>query len=956
MNDIVLSSLLNLFALFEAGRTGNDTERLLSEHFANHLGLKDVRHPLDFYRSMRDYYESLPGIDKASVCGKVASRLRARVPAREMTLVVLRFMEFRYLNGDRDTEDFRTIADKFEIGDDVFGDMLVFAGGAGESESVKTIAYGGGTVTTLLFKEFDTLLFSYRGEGQVRYNDIPVLNGSFLVWQRSGVVKFQGERPLYYFNARKAYNPQGKKSTQLKLRGNEIEFRYGKESVGIHNFSFNLYEGELVAIMGGSGTGKTTLLSLLNGSIRPQSGRITINGHGIDEPAAKALIGYVPQDDLLIGNLTVYQNLYYTARLCFDGLSEKLIDEKVLSMLHDLGLEAVKDLKVGTPIDKYISGGQRKRLNVALELVREPDVLFLDEPTSGLSSSDSLAVMDLLREQVYKGRLIVVNIHQPSSAIFKMFDRLWILDVGGYPIYDGNPIEALTYFKRAAGYVDDQTSVCPMCGNVDSETILSIVGEKVIDNDGLISDKRKRSPQEWHELYLKTAPKTKDKVEELPRTVQKKPSVLKQMWIYFVRNAKTKFSDRQWLLVSLLEAPVLALVCSLMTRFSPPGGYTLMDNKNFVSYLFMAVIVVTFLGMSGSAEEIIKDRALLKREKFLGLSNASYIWSKIAFMALVSFVQCLLFIAVGNCVMEVRCLFGEFLLILFCTEMLAALTGLLLSQWFRSVVAIYITIPILLVPQILLCGLVVKFPDLAPDSRTANVPVIGDVIPSRWAFEALAVTTFSDNDYEKYVFDSDKAKYEARYYEMAYLRELRSQLAIVQSRTQNGEPSQANLDVVRKSLPRLLDVAGMEPYGGEYSYGALKNLLDSAAKKLSRKSVEAGRASDRAVESLLADMGMENVLRLKQQNFNLQLERLLVDSESESMLRISGGYIVPQAGYVYLDPATRNGRAPFFSSCKIVGDLKVKTLWFNIAVLLLMCGCNAVLLMLNLPGRIFRKN
>lgn len=956
MNDIILSGLLNFFALFNAGRARNNSERILSEYLIHHFGLKDVQQPLNFYRNLLDYYESVSEMDRASVCEKIVCRIRNRVSPKERVLLVLRFMEIRLSNDDCDTDDFRTIADKFEIGEAVFNDLLVFVSGLGKSEYVRTIEYGDGTVSTLLLKEFDTLLFSYRGNDQVRYNDIPVVNGSFLVWQHSGVIKFHDSSPLFYFNAMDAFSSTSAKSERLKLSGNEIEFRYGKGDEGIHNFTFNLYGGELVAIMGGSGTGKTTLLSILNGSIRPQGGRIAINGHCIEELAAKTLIGFVPQDDLLIDNLTVYQNLYYTARLCFDGYSEKMIDDKVLSMLHDLGLEAAKDLKAGSPIDKYISGGQRKRLNIALELIREPNVLFLDEPTSGLSSSDSKAVMDLLQEQVYKGRLVVVNIHQPSSEIFKMFDRLWILDVGGYPIYDGNPIEALTYFKRAAGYVDDQMSVCPKCGNIDSETILSIVGEKIIDNNGQVLDKRKWSPQEWHELYLKTVKKIKEYEEELPRTRQKKPSAYKQMWVYFIRNVKTKFSDRQWLLVSLLEAPILALICSFMTRFSPPGGYTLMDNRNFVSYLFMAIIVVTFLGMSGSAEEIIKDRPLLKREKFLGLSNGSYVWSKILFMALVSFVQCVLFIAVGNSVMEVRCLFGVWLMILFCTEMLAALAGLLLSQCFKSVVAIYITIPILLIPQILLCGLVVKFPDLAPNSHTANVPVIGEIIPSRWAFEALAVTMFTDNDYEKYVFDSEKVKYETRYYEMAYLRELRSQLAIMQDRDRKGEPSQDNLDVIRKSLPRLLCVADMKPYSGDFSSDALEILLDSAAKNLSRKSAKAGRISERSIESLLMDVGKENVLRLKQQNFNLQLERQLANSEAEEMFRISDGYIVPQAGYVYLDPMTDNGRAPFFSSCKIIGSVKVKTLWFNVAVLLLMCGCSGALLLLNLPGRFFKRD
>ena len=214
------------------------------------------------------------------------------------------------------------------------------------------------------------------------------------------------------------------KTEEVEFCGRNINFRFPNSDNGMHDLSFTLRNGELLAIMGGSGTGKTTLLSLLNGTLKPQEGSITINGHDISEPEAKALIGYVPQDDLLIEELTVYQNLWFTAKLCFEGMNEEQLDKRVMKTLKDLGLDAAKNLKVGSAINKFISGGQRKRLNIALELIREPAVLFLDEPTSGLSSADTEKVINLLKEQTQKGKLIIVNIHQPSSDVYKLFDRL----------------------------------------------------------------------------------------------------------------------------------------------------------------------------------------------------------------------------------------------------------------------------------------------------------------------------------------------------------------------------------------------------------------------------------------------------------------------------------------------------------------------------------------------------
>ena len=158
-----------------------------------------------------------------------------------------------------------------------------------------------------------------------------------------------------------------------------------------------------------------------------------------DRKKTEGLIGYVPQDDLLMENLTVSQNLFYNSKLVFGDWSDEKIQAKAEQLLQSMGLYEAKDLKVGDALANIISGGQRKRLNIALELIREPGVLFVDEPTSGLSSRDSENVMDLLKQLSISGKLVFVVIHQPSSDIFKMFDKLLILDIGGYPIYFGNP-------------------------------------------------------------------------------------------------------------------------------------------------------------------------------------------------------------------------------------------------------------------------------------------------------------------------------------------------------------------------------------------------------------------------------------------------------------------------------------------------------------------------------------
>ena len=962
MTDIILSSFISLFALF--GKEEQVDERwakdMLISYLRRHFGIRNTDLYVDLYSDMRMAYEMTDDLNTQETVSGICSNLHGKIRTSEEALLLLRLMEFCGGNGIQSVEMFDTMAAHFHIPERQYRNFFDFVNNC-ETEYVKLHHLAGfeGVLKTLYDTETGLLLFSYDGQDKVLLNDIPILPGAYQVWLQSSVLKGMNSNPVYYSSIIACYQKEHDTTQTVTFCGRDINFRFPNSDNGMHDLSFTLRNGELLAIMGGSGTGKTTLLSLLNGTLTPQQGTITINGHSITEPAAKALIGFVPQDDLLIEELTVYQNLWYTAKFCFEGMSDEDLDRRVMKTLKDLGLDAAKDLKVGSPIHKFISGGQRKRLNIALELIREPAVLFLDEPTSGLSSADTEKVINLLKEQTLKGKLIVVNIHQPSSDVYKLFDRLWLLDKGGYPVYDGNPIDAVTYFKEAANYADAETSACPTCGNVNPEIVLNIIDEKALNSSGELSDERKTTPQEWHELYLKVQAKKGVEpvaVSAVPPSDQKKPGALKQFGIFLGRTIRTKITNTQYMAIALLQAPLLALVCGYLTRFAPPEGYSVMNNKNLVSYFFMAVIVATFTGMSGSAEEIFKDRALLKRERFLHLSYGSYIWSKIIFMGALSLVQTLLFILVGNTMMGIQGLFTTWWLILFVTAFLANLTGLLLSQCLSSIVAIYISIPMLLIPQILLCGLVVSFSDLTPKSTTGNVPLVGNLIPSRWAYEALAVSSFTDNAYEKEFFEVDRQKYENQFYNMGYLYELQSQLQTLRDEQKNHKPVDPNhIEVIRDNLPRVTAFCGIQPYQGAYDYQSLYNYMQEAEKNLTKRSNKLALERDAIMSKLLRTAGKDGVLQLKRDNYNLKLEDCVVGADQHSMVDVIDNCIVPRTGLIFLTPFTSCGNAPFYSSEKVVGSWHIKTLWFNISIMLLMSILCIVLLLTDCPGKYVRK-
>lgn len=963
ITDTLISGLTNLFALF--GATKNVDEKYakttLWDYLTRHFGIRDVSIYMALYDDLRELYGMSPDLDKDAIIDGICMNFANQLHAEEQALILLRLMEFcdtRKTKFDRDEYVFRGIAKRFGIDDELYNDFCCFIEDK-ESDHVSIQRFDklDGYITVLWLHGYNKLVFTYHGKDRLTMDDVPVMNGMYQTWTQSGVVKVRttGLR-IYYSTAFQPYADEHGNET-IEFCGRHVDFRFPNSDNGMHDFSFTLSSGQLLAIMGGSGTGKTTLLSLLNGNLKPQSGTITINGHAIDEPESKALIGFVPQDDLLVEELTVFENLMFTARLCFEGMSAEEMHRRVMDTLSNLGLLPIKDLKVGSPLQKTISGGQRKRLNIALELIREPAVLFLDEPTSGLSSSDTEKVINLLKELTYKGKLVVVNIHQPSSDVYKMFDRLWLLDKGGYPVFDGNPIDAVTYFKTKANYADADSSTCPKCGNVNPEIVLNIIDEKAFDGSGQLTDERKVSPQEWNRMYMETLgdmpePEQKD----VPHTDQKKPGALRQFLIYMQRNYCTKITNLQYILISLLEAPVLAAICAMLTHYAPQEGYTVLDNKNMVSYLFMAVIVAVFIGMSGSAEEIIKDRLLLKREKFLSLSYGSYISSKIMFMAISVLVQTFLFVLVGNAIMGLYDLFFVWWAVLFVVAFLSGLIGLLLSQCLNSIVAIYISIPLLLIPQILLCGVVVNFSDLSPRSTTGNVPLVGNLIPSRWAYEALAVSQFKDNEHMKDVFEKQKEKYETMYYRNVFLYEVQSQLEMMNDEKCNGKAVlPEHMDVIRKALPTVAEVTGMKLYAGNYDYATLRQYTDVADSILAERGNKATLDEDRIITKRLQTLGKDEVKQIKRDRYNLQLENFVVNAETQHTHDIVDGYIVPRMGYVYLTPKSNWGSAPFYSSSKIVAGKQMPTLWFNMMVLILYSCLLMALLYSDCPGRYMRK-
>jgi len=260
----------------------------------------------------------------------------------------------------------------------------------------------------------DLYFLKYTGQEYLFLNGMAINNKRIYIFANVSTVKLPKGKPIYYSDVAAHYRADIT-SNKISYEIKNIEFKFPNGNIGLRDISYSEGHGKLIGIMGASGAGKTTLLDVLCGIVSPSKGEVLINGINLhtEKEKIEGIIGLIPQDDLLIEELTVFENLYYNAKLCFKNKSEEELNELVDKTLLNLGLLDRKDLKVGSTMNKTISGGQRKRLNIALELIREPSILFVDEPTSGLSSNDSENVMDLLRELTLNGKLIFVVIYQP---------------------------------------------------------------------------------------------------------------------------------------------------------------------------------------------------------------------------------------------------------------------------------------------------------------------------------------------------------------------------------------------------------------------------------------------------------------------------------------------------------------------------------------------------------------
>lgn len=1015
MSESILKALMQLFAIIAASKAQAEQNNIVETFLRHELSQELVDEYLDVYNGFYNQYRGKQTTDskrkKAVSLSStkilvICNVINKELVQRQKIIVLVRLLEFISYNceeaSQQELEFVQTVAENIFISDEEYRTILDFVFYSSKKlpdgdnillidnqpsapkGSLSKHIYSEnltGQIIVFAVKSVNMHLFVFRGikelllNGQVlNPNRVHVLSAGSSI--RGGKIK-----PIYYSDIVSTYN-YDKTKANIVFEVNRLEYKFNNGAVGLHSMSFLEKSGKIVGIMGASGAGKTTLLNVLNGNLKPSSGEVLVNGINVHRNNGQldGLIGYVSQDDLLIEELTVFQNLYYSAKQCFGNYSRFQLYRTVLKMLKNLGLYEIRNMRVGNPLNKRISGGQRKRLNIALELIREPSILFLDEPTSGLSSRDSENILDLLKELTIKGKLVFVVIHQPSSEIFKMFDRLIILDTGGYLIYTGDPVESISYFKSKIRQANWNDSECPVCGNVNSEQIFNIVESRIVDEYGNATQTRKISPKEWCEFFNQEVGKEKRHsvlVKRLPEINFKIPGFFKQFSIFVKRDVLAKLSNAQYMLINFLEAPLLALLLTFIIKYrnisrDNADGYVFLDNSNLPVYLFMSVIVALFVGLTVSAQEIIKDRKILKREAFLNLNKGAYLLSKVVILLFLSAFQAFTFVIIGNSVLEIHDQYFKYWLLLFAVWVNANIMGLNISDGFKTTVTIYILIPFLIIPQIILSGVLVSFDKLNPTiSSPGKIPLYGELFVARWAYEALSVEQFINNDYERPLYQYEKDMQNALIKRDFWLTLLDNKLNAYE-RNKNNPDRAADIEsdflTIRNEIANELeDNPAVKPLF-DYHDITLQNMDDDLLKQLRfyfsqlRSSYisrfkSASKQKDAYIQQQQASPELkEKYLDLKRRYHNDALADFVTNNRETERVIEYNNHLYQKASPIYLDPRNKFLRAHFYAPRKRLGNYYIDTYWLNLGVIWVMSIILYVLLYYGVLRRILNSS
>ena len=567
------------------------------------------------------------------------------------------------------------------------------------------------------------------------------------------------------------------------------------------------------------------------------------------------------------------ENMEFAAAIRSPHLSRRDRSRRIEGRLIELGLIERRSSVVGNPVKKRLSGGERKRLNIGLDMISSADVFLFDEPTSGLSSKDSEHVIEIIRSMAHN-KIVLVTLHQPTSKLFQMFSKAMLLDKGGRLVFYGTPAEMLGYFAEAEHQQHFGTELggCPACGTTRPEFIFDVLETPLRDlsgdviyeenSQGQLIPARRFSPDYWRDKYesfrllqdvkqvnlRKAAAPSAEPIEKAIAERHRQPIRWRDEWTQFRtlwrRAFISKLRNRGNLFLTLLVPPSLALVTgwALYVNDDDSGEYTFASAFHIPTYVFIALLVSLFLALMNSVDDIIRDRVVLYRERNLDVRLGSYVAAKFGTLVLFSAVQCALFILVGNQILEIRGMFWPYFWFMLITAASGTSLGLLISSLVADSKTAANFVPLVLIPQLIFGGALIKYEEMNKDpdliytfkrfisthpetsrrpreDEKLTVPLISRFVATHYSYEALIVAQArlnplaSRQDALQEQIDTMAAKLERTEADAARLEDLKDTLALL-----SGLESGSDWEIAKriKRVDKIID-------GGPLDVASLKS-------------------------------------------------------------------------------------------------------------------------------------
>lgn len=513
----------------------------------------------------------------------------------------------------------------------------------------------------------------------------------------------------------------------LRLDIQEVSRVVGKGSNSkriLDHVSASIKPREMVALMGPSGAGKSSLLETIMGAAPPTSGQVLIDGKPLNRLGlVKDLLGFVPQEDVMHRDLTVKQVLTYTAKLRMPAATtEAQMTERINKVAKQLGLSHIMNSVIGGEQVRGVSGGERKRVNIAMELLHDPRLVFMDEPTSGLDSASTVKLFDYLRKLCNEGATVVMTVHQPRREAYDQLDMLILLAKGGKLAYFGPADEAMPYLQT-------HTEL----GSIDNVNPADYVLDAL---DPPKEGSTTHTPDEWLEMYRESEFCTeyvRDRLDSPDRDLDirgrtPRVSTGAQLPILLQRYNLRQTKSKTTILYKILAASLLGLLFGKSCKDGKMGALE--------GGLFYLCLSTFFLALNNSAREIVSDRPVFLRERRGGLSTSMYVLSIFIWQSLMITVQVLFMVLSFNLINSVENKWGKFpvtwVVVSFC-GIVGVTAGLLLSASSSTEVGAVTVVPYLVIPQMIYSG----YGGRPYKELSSTFQKVADMMPCRHALEIL---------------------------------------------------------------------------------------------------------------------------------------------------------------------------------------------------------------------------